>query len=350
MLTDVKFSMPVWPGLNPDDLVNAANILKSCKNIVHDMYFTCRIQPFNTDAMGGFIVQEEKHLVIHNAMFLSKETGIPLSATFNNTKIHPGKENYNKFVKNFRPLYDHGIKTVTIPFTTWMRFGLKKEFPDLFVKNTIINRVTEAAEVAKLYDEGFDYINLDRNLIRNNDRLKEIKKAKIIMQDRLQKKLYLSMLVNEMCESYCMVQDEHYVHNFNRDEKTPSYFDSDMRETASCIIKNENSPSYILKAASIPAYYSQFEYFSDFIDVFKLHGRENKNVFLNSLDLVERFNKRKPLSDPYRLILNNLDEKSKKVYFKTITNCKFDCWKCNLCDSLHEKVKLLKKGKENVSI
>lgn len=337
MLTNVKFSMPIWPGLTPDEIINdVIPVLRNARNTISDLYFTARVPPFMSDAMGGIIVTDEQIQVINNAVFISNETGIPLSATFNNTSVNPRFENYKTFVEEFTPLYEANIKTVTIPFVTWMRYGLKEQFPDLFVKNTILQRLSEPAEVARYYAEGFDYINLDRNVMRNEDRLKEIVEAKTTMEDKLGKKLYLSLLVNEMCESYCSVQDDHYNYNFDRTESDPSYFDSNMRNTASCVIQDTQSARYILKAASIPAYYSQFDHYSNYVDVFKLHGRESKSVFYNSLDLVDRFSNRKPLDDPYRRILDQLPEKQKDIYLQYIKNCKFNCWKCKVCDNLAE--------------
>ena len=55
---------------------------------------------------------------------------------------------------------------------------IKKEFPDLFVKNTILWRIREARDIVKLADAGFDYVNLDRMLMRDRDRLARIKEAK----------------------------------------------------------------------------------------------------------------------------------------------------------------------------
>lgn len=337
MLRDVKFSLPLWPGLSPDELTNVViPTLQQARNVISDIYFTSRIAPFTSDAMGGIIVTDERVQVMSNALYVGQETGIPLSATFNNTIVNPKVENYITFVEEFTPLYNSGIRTVTIPFTTWMRFGLKEQFPDLFVKNTIINRVKEAAEVARLYEEGFDYINLDRVLIRNEDRLKEIEEARQAMQDKLDKKLYISLLVNEDCEGFCPVQDDHHNYNFQREEGEPSYFESQMRQTASCIIKDDHSSEYILKSSSIPMFYSQFDHYSKYVDVFKLHGRESKEVFYRSLDFVRRFAERAPLEDPFRAILTQIPEKSKTKFLNHIKNCKFNCWKCKMCDNIAE--------------
>ena len=45
-------------------------------------------------------------------LFVSQETGIPLSATFNNIQVPPTQENLDIFI-NFRFLYDNGVRIVT---------------------------------------------------------------------------------------------------------------------------------------------------------------------------------------------------------------------------------------------
>ncbi len=338
MLTNVKFSIPIWPGLTPTEIVDIViPTLQECRPYIADLYFTSRIRPFGSDAMGGIIVPEEVAIVHQNAMQIGKETGIPVSATFNNTIVNPSYENYQTFVKNFRPLYDAGVTNVTIPFTTWLHFGIKQEFPNLFVKNTILRKVSEPAEVAKLFTDGFDYINLDRNLIRNTDRLRDIKAATIATEQKLGKKLYLSLLYNEMCDNYCTVQEDHYNYNFLRTESDPAYFNSPLRPTASCIIKDHNSSEYILRTASIPSFYSQIAHYAQFVDVFKMHGRESKTVFFNTLKIVKSFKDRKLIDDPFTQLLGKIDKRKTDAFLKKIQNCKFDCWKCTMCSKIAKR-------------
>jgi len=225
MLEDIRFSIPLWPGLSPEEIEKELfPFLAECGHLVNDLYFTSRIAPFDSDAMGGIIVPEERATVINNALVISKTFSIPLSATFNDITVSPSLKNYQTFVTNFRKLYDAGVKIVTIPHTSWLLFGLKKEFPDLFVKNTILNRVQTAAEVAKLFEAGFDYINLDRELMRDERTLREIKDAKETMSKKLGKPLYTSFLYNESCEGHCPIHQDHYAYNLNRTVNDPSYF------------------------------------------------------------------------------------------------------------------------------
>ena len=55
------------------------------------------------------------------------------------------------------------------------------------VKNTILRDVRTAAEIVNLAKRGFDYINLDRDLMRDRDTLLRIKTAKKWIKENLGK-------------------------------------------------------------------------------------------------------------------------------------------------------------------
>ena len=100
--------------------------------------------PFTQDAMGEVFMSQDMELqVIEMALWLSEESGIPLSATFNNIYIRPEQKNLEMWIENYRQLYDEGIKIVTLPHTSWLLTGqIQKEYPDLYIKNTILREVT----------------------------------------------------------------------------------------------------------------------------------------------------------------------------------------------------------------
>lgn len=344
MLDNIRFSIPLWPGLSPSEIENELfPFLDECGHLISDLYFTSRIPPFNSDAMGGIIITEERATVMNNALVIGKTFNIPLSATFNDITLSPSLKNYQTFVTNFRKLYEAGVTVVTIPHTSWLRFGLKKEFPELFVKNTILNRVQTAAEVATLFEEGFDYINLDRELMRDERTLKEIKEAKDIMSKKLGKKLYTSFLYNESCEGHCPIHQDHYAYNLNRTVDDPSYFSGEFHDISPCIIKGGNRDLWYLKSSSIPSYYSELNRLSEYVDVFKMHGRESKEVLKKTMQIVTQFKRRELIQDPYRDALSVLEDKDRKAWLRTIRNCKFNCWKCRVCEDTNDKIQAIKK-------
>ena len=100
---------------------------------------------------------------------------------------------------------------------------MQKEFPELKIKNTILRNVTKANEVVALAEVGFHYINLDRDLMRDREALKKIKKAKEFCAS-IGKPVELSLLTNEGCWGGCPMMDEHYHFNNTRTEQIPQYF------------------------------------------------------------------------------------------------------------------------------
>jgi len=170
------FSIPINPKLSEQEFFTFYEFCKNNKHLIYDLYFTCRVPPLMQDAMGD--VFEDYSAPIQTALYIQATLDIPVSATFNNIMIRPSQQNLDMFIENFKPLYEMGIKSLTIPHTHWMATGqIKKEFPDALVKNTILRNVTHPNEIANLAKAGFDYINLDRDLMRDRDTLIKMKKC-----------------------------------------------------------------------------------------------------------------------------------------------------------------------------
>ena len=89
-----SFSIPLNTKLPEDFVVNQfIPFLKEHKEYIYDIYFTCRMPPFTQDAMGDVIDGDIRETTL-NALFVSQETGIPLSATFNNIQVNPTPVSY----------------------------------------------------------------------------------------------------------------------------------------------------------------------------------------------------------------------------------------------------------------
>ena len=72
--------------------------------------------PFEQDAMGDIFGNPKD--TTFSALYISKKTGIPLSATFNNIYVRPDQETLDLFIKNFKYVYDRGVRIATIPGAT----------------------------------------------------------------------------------------------------------------------------------------------------------------------------------------------------------------------------------------
>ena len=341
------FSLPINPKLDKQ-FTDGIFIpwLTKYKPYIKDLYFTCRMPPFVQDAMGDVFAGDLSQLVF-NSLVISRETEIPISATFNNIYVRPDQEGLDLFIHNFRQIYEnYNVRIATIPHTTWVSSGqIQSAFPDLKIKNTILRNVCKANDIVNLAKSGFHYINLDRDIMRDKNALLEIKKAKDYCES-IGKPVELSLLANEGCWGGCTVMDEHYHFNSTRQGKSPQFF-MDPISTNSCSKWDIEDPSSALKAANLPPWREDWEEFLDLgIDVFKMHGRENMMRLKESMDIIERWAKEDELLFPeFDDYMDDLKVKDAPInlWREKIKTCKFDCWDCNYCESVVES-HLKKKG------
>ena len=324
------FSIPLNPKLTEQEFLEFLDFCKKYKDYIYDIYFTCRIAPFLQDAMGDIFIQTEDNLfAIETALYVQKETAISVSATFNNIEVRPDQKNLDIWIKNFRRLYDSGIRSCTLPHTHWMRTGqVKAEFPELFVKNTILRNVSEARDVAHLAEAGFNYINLDRDLMRDHDRLREIKKVK----DKYNVKI--SLLANEGCLGGCPVMDEHF--QFNNTRTGAQYF-NDPISRVSCPQWDTQDKAIALKTANFPPWREDWIELLQYVDTIKMHGRESAQRLFETINIIKKFaNDEEILFDTFNQYLKEtgLENRPIDTWRKKIKTCKFDCWDCNYCDKV----------------
>jgi len=328
------FSVPLNPKLKKDQLNEFISFLKEYKAFIYDFYFTCRVDPFLQDAMGDVFNggEEDHNYLIDLALHIQSETGITASAVFNNTEVRPSQQNLDTFIESFRPVYESGIRSATIPHTHWMATGqIKKAFPELFVKNTILRNVSEPRDIEKLAKAGFDYINLDRDLMRDHEKLKRFKKAK------QQYGVKISLLANEGCYGGCIMMDEHYQFNNTRTDG-PQYF-NDPISRVSCPKWDHEDFAVSLKTANFPPWREDWQQFIDElgIDVIKMHGRESHVRLKETMDIIKRYaNNEEILFDSFNDFIEetNMVDKPINVWRNKIKNCKFDCWDCGYCDKI----------------
>jgi len=332
------FSVPINPKLNQQQFDEFYKFLVEYKYSIYDLYFTCRMPPFVQDAMGDVIVAGEID-AIDTALRIQETLGIPVSATFNNIMVRPDQNMLDLFVMNFRQLYESGIRSATIPHTHWMATGqIQTEFPELFVKNTILRNVNTAIEVAKLAEAGFHYVNLERDLMRDRDMLEKMRRVK-------QKYgIKLSLLANEGCLGGCAMMDEHFQFNNTRIKIHPQYF-NDPISRVSCPKWDKEDPATMLKTANFTPWREDWLELLEYVDTIKMHGRESVSRLFETMDIVRKFaSGQEILFDGFEDYLQetNLVEKPINAWRKKIKNCKFDCWDCNFCDRIYETKSTIK--------
>jgi len=337
------FSIPLNPKLTQQEFAHFYGWLQIYKDWIYDIYFTSRIAPFKQDAMGDVFMIEENHFsLIENALNIQKYLGIQVSATFNNIQVAPTQENLDTFIVNFKKLYDAGIRAATIPHTHWMATGqIKAAFPELKVKNTILRNVTHAQEVVNLANYGFDYINLDRDLMRDMDQLVKIKRAKAYIKETTGRDITISLLANEGCLGNCSMMDEHFHYNNTRNAKAPQYF-NDPISRVSCPKWEVEDSSVPLKTANLSPWKADWDEYLDElgIDVFKMHGREDIPRMFDTMTYIERYVGGEEILAPGFMQWTDetgMTGKPIEIWRDKIKNCKFDCWECNYCDKIYER-------------
>jgi hypothetical protein len=323
------FSIPINPKFSNEQYTHFLEFCKEHKDVIYDLYFTCRMPPFMQDAMGD--VFEDLSAPIEAALDIQRLSGIRVSATFNNIQVPPTQDNLDLFIMNFRQLYAAGVRSATIPHTHWIATGqIQKEFPELLIKNTILRHVETAKDVAALGKEGFHYVNIHRDLMRDQEALKRIRKA----ADKYNMKV--ALLANEGCAGGCSMMNEHFQFNNTR-TSGPQYF-NDPISRVSCPKWDVLEPAIELKKANIPPWREDWVELLKYVDVFKMHGRESINRMYETMDLVKKYhNGDEILYDDFNLYLkdNNLEDRPINAWRKIIKTCKFDCWDCNFCDNVY---------------
>lgn len=342
-MTRKIFSIPLNPKLNTQEFFDFLNFCQDYKDWIADVYVTLRIPPFHQDAMGDVIILEEAKLsLIESAMNLYNSTGIAISATFNNIQVPPTQKNLDIFIKSYQKLYSLGIKTLVVPHTHWVATGqIQAAFPGIYIKNTILRDVHTAQEIVNLAKYGFDYINLDRDLMRDKEKLLEIKRAKEFVKKEYGKDIAISLLANEGCVGQCPMMVEHFEYNNNRAENMPQYFYDPISRTT-CPKWDVEDPAIALKTANFSPWKADWDYYLDElgIDIFKMHGREDKGRLQETMTLISRYVNEETFVDPgfeQWCEETNVVGKPIELWREKIRTCRFECWDCQYCDKIHDK-------------
>lgn len=308
-----------------------APFVEKYKDWIYDIYFGYSIPPFIQDAMqqGGNSNQEKN---FKRLLSLQEKTGVKISATFNNIHIPSTEENLKLFINNLKPLYEMGLRSITQPSNHWMLMGaIKKAFPDMFIKNTVLKRVGTAQDFWNACEMGYDYINLDRILMRDEKELKHIKEAQLKYFEKTGKYVYSSILFNEGCMGRCSGMDEHYTLHACTNIH---YFQSGLN-LYTCASWSQ-SPSYAFKTANIPPFKEDIDEIKKYVDIFKLHGRSCFELLKSSSVLLASISSEIELK-MHAFIHHNPPQEKIKQWRQKIKNCRFQCWNCTVCDDLVSK-------------
>lgn len=318
------FSIPINPKLSEKEFAEFFSFCKTYSEFISDLYFTCRIPPFTQDAMGDIFTSEnDSQFMIDTALYIQRETGITVSATCNNVSIRPTQENLDLWIENFKPLYEAGVRLCTLPFNHWLMSGqIKKEFPELEVRSSILMDTKTPSDVYNVITSGFNSVCIDRALMRDQDAIKTIVKIKRKVPFKL------VLLANEGCLGKCPVMSEHY--HYNNTRTTDSQYFNNPISRVSCPKWDFTNRAVALKTADIPAWKEDWDEFLALgVDIFKMHGRESVAKMYETMAIIRNYAENKEKLYDVNLGISPQDEVKWRKIIKT---CKFECWSCNFCD------------------
>ena len=346
----MKFTISVSPSLNRANLKILTseailNRLRKNSDRINEINFTCHIPPFMQDAHGVYLSDAENEIHLGEMIEIQEKTGILVSPVFNNIYTANTYRNLELFIDNFKRLYDLGIRSVSIPHIIWLKMGLlRKTFPELKIKNTVLRRVRSGQEFWNHAEAGYDYINLDRVIVRDHRALQEILSAQKQFEEKTGKHVLTSILTGEGCLGSCPLWEEHYQHTLTHPdinenlEKNLEIFR--YPQNFSCLAFTDSSILPLI-SVGLPCFREDLNDICKYFDIIKLGGRRAFQGISDNLSLIEAFfsSEDEFVFDPPEII-EYLSKNSRKYgelllrWRKKVKNCRFQCWNCNECSNL----------------
>ena len=354
MNKNIKFTLSMSPFLDAKHVRHPDNlkILHSVAPHVHDINFTTRAMPFDTDAHGVAVDAMQAHMHLKDMLYVQEQTGIRISALFNNIYVPPTHDKLREFVASFRPFYEMGVRSATIPHTLWLKWNLiQREFPELTIKQTVLRRLHNAQDFWNYAEAGFDYVNIDRLLARNRPELKRIRRAQKRFEDEYGKRVLLSLLLSEGCVGACPFWEEHYQHTMLSPDAQRFERSEDTFRTPQLISCKRKSAYF--NSTTLTPFREDFEELTEYIDVIKIPGRRwGAEAFYGNLDVVLDilFGSTPLVAGLHISWVSNLLEgyiqgqlpsplrKGLDAWRQAIKNCQFQCWECDLCNRVSMEV------------
>ena len=195
------------------------NSSQEFKDEIHDIYFG-KVFRYEYEGRakiyGNPMGVEATDAQIDSLFKIQNDFKIEISLTINSIETPQELFFDEKVIKEFiafiKSFYDRGLRSCTIASPHIIRAGeLHEIFPEMRWKNTVNNRVSDAQQVLDFVYCGYDTITLDRNICRNLDELKKIRKAVDYYNKthKPAKKVLLSLLTVEGCLYNCPFKREH---------------------------------------------------------------------------------------------------------------------------------------------
>jgi hypothetical protein len=276
---------------------------------------------------------------------LQEKTGIPVSPVFNNIYVPNDRATLQVFVRNFARLHDMGVRNVTIPHILWMHMGdFKKTYPEVTIKNTLLRRVRSGQDFWLHAEAGYDYVNLDTPLVRDESALKEIRAAQATFFEKTGKYVKTSLLTGIGCHGTCPFWEEHHQHTLTNPEiNTDPVRNLEVfryPQEFSCNYTTERE-TLSLVSASLPYFREDFMNMAAWFDIVKLPGRRAFQSLGDALTTIAALRRSEDVfvlnpPDIVRWAYENPAMAGKALlrWRSAIKNCRFQCWNCAVCTRL----------------
>lgn len=317
-------------------IVEYIDALKERKKYIHDINVTCKMMPFINDAHGVLMTMEDNQKHIEQMLYVQEQTGISISLVFNNIYVSNDLDNLEIFIRNFRKYYEMNIRNITIPHMLWMRTGrIKKEYPELFIKSTVLRRVRNGQEFWNYAYAGFDCVNIDRLLFRSLDTLIDIKRAQKRFYECYGRYVSISMVIDENCIGSCPFWEEHYQHSMTSriclSESTNVEGFNLVPGYSGC----RDFENICLRRVNLIGFRDDMDKIFENVDIIKIGGRRFK---VDAFKIMENVMDSRLICHPLlHKILVRGDKKEVELvekWRKRTKNCEYQCWKCDLCNQL----------------
>lgn len=262
--------------------------------------------PYND--MNGFAIRLSKtdKTKITNFLIFLKEINIGSCLVFNNV-FNTTFELFKREIIENISLFD----SIVIPDEEWIK-AIRKISKDIVIKNTVIKLPTLNQIKSGNFDK-YDIIYIHDEIIHNHNKFLEIKGPR-----------KFGVVVNfDDCSTNCKFKYNHY-----------SLLAKDNLEgNVFCKTKQYTPIELLLKRNNIPGILSEYIYYSDVIDIYKLQGRNSTSNFYTSVELLENLLLEKDiLTKEYQYLKKNLTAMGLIAWRIMVRNCGGDCDEsCNKC-------------------
>lgn len=322
--------------MNEESCAEYIEALKKRKKYIHDINVTCKMMPFMNDAHGVLMSVENNQKHIEQMLRVQEQTGINISLVFNNIYVSNDLDNLEEFISNFKKYYAMNIRNITIPHMLWMMTGkIKKEYPELYIKSTVLRRVRNGQEFWNYAFAGFDCVNIDRLLFRNLSALIDIKRAQKKFYESYGRYVSISMVIDENCIGSCPFWEEHYQHSMTSKICLSELTNAEGFNLVPGYSGCKDFENICLRRVNLIGFTEDMDKVFENIDLIKIGGRRFKVDAFKIMDnIMDSQLGCHPLLHKILVRGDKKEVELVEMWRKRTKDCGYQCWKCDLCNQL----------------